>query len=269
MSYANFLKKNLAYIKLGSLVRLGKPIDFLIVSLLTPLIGFGIEAAFWLGIFRISGQEMVGGFSQAQYLTYLLWLITQVGSPNWRFDRIMISEINSGAVNTLLIRPGSFYEFHLWQFLSFKLLTLVTSLPLLLLIAYSWQLPLILGHLIPAICLGICYLLLIYTVNFAVACLAFSFDHVYSLNTTKNMIIWFLSGELFPLDLLPSPLKEWLIYLPFSCGVYIPAGYISGRISTELFLQSFVSVLLGCIFFGWLGRILWMRGLRRYSGTGA
>lgn len=264
-----FLKRNLAYIRLGSISRLGNRFDFVMIALVLPLLAYGIEAVFWLGIFDVSGQELVGGFTKAQYLTYLLWLTTQLGGPNWRFERNLISEINSGAVNSLLVRPTSFYEFHLGQFLGLKLITLVTSLPFLLLIAYWLQLPLILSHLLPAICLGIAYLIMIYTVNFALACLAFSFEHVYSMNNTKNMILWAMAGELFPLDLLPSPLKEWFIRLPFSCGVYIPASYISGRISTELFLQGFVNVFIGTLIFGILARLLWKRGLRIYTGTGA
>lgn len=269
MSFTTFLKKNLAYLRLGSITRLEYGLDFFLMAFAIPLFGYGVEAAFWMGIFHVSGKDLVAGFSEAQYLTYLLWLMTQLGSANWRFERLMINEINSGGVNALLVRPGSFYQFHFGQLLGMKLLTLVCSLPLLLLIAWWWQLPLVLGRLLPAIGLGVCYLFMIFTLNFAIACLAFSFDHVFSMNTTKNMVVWLLAGELFPLDLLPSPWKEWFIYLPFSSAVYIPASYISGRISTDLFLQSFVSVFVGCVFFGVLARLLWVRGLRRYSGTGA
>lgn len=277
MLSAAFLKKNLvhsasallAYIKLGSIAKLQYRFDFFIAFLVLPILGFLVESAFWIGLFHTSERETLGGFTKPQYITYLLWLMTQLGGANWRFERNMINDINSGAVNALLVRPSSFYEFYLGQLLGFKLMMLVTSIPLILLVAYWWQLPLITSHLLPAVCLGLFYLIMMHTFNFAIACLAFSFDNVYSLNITKNMIVWFMAGELFPLDLLPAPLGEWLILLPFSCGVYIPASYISGRVSTEVFLNGFVSVAMGCVVFGLLARLMWKRGLRRYSGTGA
>ena len=83
------------------------------------------------------------------------------------------------------------------------------------------------------------------------------------------MIIWVLTGELMPLDLLPSPIREWVIALPFSCGIYLPAAYLSGRIETDVFMQGFISLAAGGIFFGLLARFVWKKGLRRYSGTGA
>jgi len=269
MSYVAFLKQNLAYIKLGILAKTQSPLNLAVGVILLPAIVFGVECAFWMGIFQASGQPSIGGFPAAQYVAYLLWLILQLGSPNWRYERMMIMEINSGAVNAFLVRPVSFFGYHLGQLLGHKLMTVIVMLPVVIWIAWWWQLPVHFERLIPALVLGFCYLVMIHILNFSIASMAFFFDHVYSFNTTKNMIIWFLVGELLPLDLLPSPISEWVIALPFSSGIYIPAAYISGRISHEVFLRGFVSVALGCIVFGCVARLIWRRGLRIYSGTGA
>ena len=93
--------------------------------------------------------------------------------------------------------------------------------------------------------MGISYVALLFSLHFAVAAMAFFFDNVYSLTNTKNMIIWVLTWELMPLDLLPSPIKEWIIALPFSCGVYLPASYLSGRIDSRLFMNGFISLAIG------------------------
>ncbi len=108
--------------------------------------------------------------------------------------------------------------------------------------------------------MGFSYVVVMFSLHFAVISMSFFYDHVYSLNNTKNMIIWFLTGELFPLDLLPSPYREWVIQLPFSCGTYLPAAYLTGRISTEAFLQGFVSLGMGAIVFGLLARFVWRKG---------
>lgn len=234
-----------------------------------PICYFLVEAAFWTGLIEASGSELLAGFSIRYYLGYFLYTMLQLGSVNWRFERAMIAEINSGAVNALLLRPSSFYEYHMGQLLGQKLITAGVMTPVIILIAWGWDLPFHLERLPMALLMGIGYVMLLFSLHFAVAAMAFFFDHVYSLNNTKNMIIWFLTGELMPLDLLPSPLREWVIALPFSCGIYLPAAYLSGRIDTAVFMRGFISLALGGICFGLLARVVWKKGLRRYGGTGA
>ncbi len=269
MSFATSWKRNLAYLKLGVRAKLEYRLNFFIDVLIGPPLSFLIEAAFWLGCFAISGLTEIGGFTAPQYLTYLLWLMLQLGAANWRFERVMIQEINSGQVNAHLVRPGSFYEYQLGQLLSFKLSTLALSVPLILSLAYLWDLPLLWERFLPALLMGLCYLVFIHTLNVAIASLAFFFDHIYSLNTTKNMILWFLTGEIVPLDLFPKAVSKWLVLLPSSCGVYLPAAYISGRIDSSAFHLGFLSLAIGILFLGLLARFLWRLGLKSYGGTGA
>lgn len=236
---------------------------------IVPLCYFLVEAAFWTGLIEASGNDLLGGFSARYYLGYFLYPILQLGSMNWRFERAMIAEINSGAVNALLLRPSSFFEYHLGQLLGQKLITALVMLPVISFIAWVWDLPFHAERLPIVFFMGICYVVLLFSLHFAVASMAFFYDNVYSLNNSKNMIVWILTGELMPLDLLPSPISEWVIALPFSCGVFLPAAYLSGRIDSNVFMKGFLSLAVGGIVFGLLARFVWKRGLRQYSGTGA
>jgi ABC-type uncharacterized transport system permease subunit len=117
-----------------------------------------------------------------------------------------------------------------------KLITALVMLPVISFIAWAWDLPFHADRLSIVFLMGICYVILLFSLHFAVASKAFFFDNVYSLNNSKNMIIWVLTGELMPLGLLPSPIREWVIALPFSCGIYMPAAYLSKRIDTNAFM---------------------------------
>lgn len=269
MSYVSFLKKNLACIRLGISSRITYPIDFFMAITVIPLCYFLVEAAFWTGLINASGNELLAGFPERYYLGYFLYLMLQLGSMNWRFERAMIAEINSGAVNALLLRPSSFYEYHMGLLLGQKLITALVMVPVISLIAWGWDLPFHAERLPIVLLMGIGYVVLLFSLHFAVAAMAFLFDNVYSLNNTKNMIIWVLTGELMPLDLLPSPIREWVITLPFSCGIYLPAAYLSGRIEMDVFMRGFISLAVGGVVFGLLARFIWKQGLRRYGGTGA
>jgi ABC-2 type transport system permease protein len=269
MSSAHFLKRNLAYLKVGIAAKLQYPASCLAGIVLQPLLAFLVEALFWVGCFEVSGLSQIGGFTLAQYLTYLLWLLLQFATANWRFERAMIQDINSGAVNAMLVRPGSFYGLHFGDLLGYKLMTLLVAVPLMFAIAYGCNLPLAVERLPLALLMGVYYLLFLHTLNVAIASTAFFFDHVYSLNTTKNMLLWFLTGELFPLDLLPPSISRWLLAMPFSAGNYLPASYLSGRIGADVFLQGFVSLTLGMGLIALITCAIWRKGLRTYTGTGA
>lgn len=127
-----------------------------------PLGYFLVEAAFWTGLIEASGSELLGGFPTSYYIGYFLYLVLQLGSINWRFERVMIAEINSGAVNALLLRPSSFYEYHMGQLLGQKLITASVMAPVIVLIAKIWDLPFHTERLPLAILMGICYVILLF-----------------------------------------------------------------------------------------------------------
>ncbi|MCK6594411.1 MAG: ABC-2 family transporter protein, partial [Bacteriovoracaceae bacterium] len=120
-----------------------------------------------------------------------------------------------------------------------------------------------------AVLLCFYYLILVHTISFLISCMAFHFTKISSFTVAKNLALWILMGELFPLDLLPSPYKEWFIAMPFSAGAFLPVGYIVGRVDYQQMLNGFVSVSIGLIVLNLLGYWLWKKGLDTYAGTGA
>ena len=117
--------------------------------------------------------------------------------------------------------------------------------------------------------LVIFYLVFTHTLSFCVACMAFYMNRAHSLTGMKNLAIWVLAGELVPLDLYPEPLKSLLINSPFAAGVYLPVGYLTGRVDTQMMLNGFSSVAIGLAVVGTIAFALWKSGVRNYAGTGA
>ena len=138
-----------------------------------PLCYFFVEAAFWTGLIKASGNELLGGFPARYYLGYFLYTVLQLGSMNWRFERAMIAEINNGTVNALLLRPSSFFEYHMGQLLGQKLITALVMLPVISFIAWAWDLPFHADRLPMVFLMGICYVILLFSLHFAVASMAF------------------------------------------------------------------------------------------------
>jgi ABC-2 type transport system permease protein len=238
--------------------------------LLQPTITALIEMVMWVAVFAGAGGGEIAGFSREHYLAYAVWgaFLARISS-NWQYEHRMIQEIDSGSVNAFLVRPTSFFEAYWSQFFGYKLFNLLLSLPLP--IAFHWYL---LGtpvswRLFPALLLLLFYVFFLHCLSFAVACLAFFFNRVYSLTVAKNLFLWLLSGELFPLDLLGEPWRSVVSALPFSSGVFVPTGYLIGRFDEGVLIQGFLSVGIGVLVVGVIANSAWRAGLKSYTGTGA
>jgi ABC-2 type transport system permease protein len=230
----------------------------------------GIEIALWWAIFRGAAIEELGGFSGNHYLAYALWAaFFSRYTISWMYEYMMIDEIDSGRINAILTRPISFYEFYLGQFIGYKLLTAAASFLIPFSISLVWETPSELSRFPLAFLLATTYLVLVHTMSFCVASLAFFYNRIHSLPMIKNIILWMVSGEIFPLDLAPEPFRSVLINLPFSAGTFVPVGYLTGRLSIGHVWQSFLSIGISLVIMGGLAMILWRQGRRRYSGTGA
>ncbi len=234
-----------------------------------PLLGTGVEVLLWLGIFQTSGPTF-GGFSMQDYLAYVIWspFISRITST-WLYEYKMIAEIDNGSINGLLVRPMSFFEYYLSQFLGYKFFTTSVSLVIPVGFILYFRLPTDFSRL-PIVLVSIFYfLILVQMMSFTIATFAFYLNKVYSLTAAKNFLLWFLTGELLPLDIVPEPYRSWIIGLPFCNAVYLPVGYLTGRLSKEIFLRGFITTTYGILFFAVAGIILWKQGLKKYVGTGA
>lgn len=234
-----------------------------------PVLSTGIELALWSTILTVGGLSQLNGFSRASYLSYVLWAIF-VGrtTSNWQYEMEMGNEIESGQVNVILLRPISYYEYYLSQFMGYKLSTILISFGCPLLVSACFPTTVIWSRLVPMMSLIFFYLFFVHTLSFCVACLGFSVTRVSGITGLKNMALWVLTGESFPLDLIPDPYKSWVLKLPFAAGVYYPVAYFTGRIGNSELVQAFESIAIGLLVVGLLARFMWRRGLREYSGTG-
>ena len=181
----------------------------------------------------------------------------------------MIEEIDTGSINGLLVRPMNYYEYYLSQLLGYKFVTTMFSFIFPIAIVSIFDLPTQWNRVPAALVLIFYYLIFVYGMSFCISSLAFFFNKVNSLTVTKNLALWLLTGELFPLDLMPEYIKNIFLALPFSCGVYIPVGYITGRIDSTTFLQGFQTTTIGLIVVSIIGFFLWKKGMKQYAGTGA
>lgn len=268
--YKKTLSKLISTAQVAILTQFEYRFNLFIDALLQPIVFSFCEIALWTSLFRNSQVQSIAGFSQAHYFSYALWasFISRF-SANWMYESIMIDQVDSGSINSILVRPISFFQFYLGQFLGYKLLILLLSSPIIMIISSFFDHTCQWNRLPLAYLLLFYHLLFVYTSSICIASLAFFFNRIHSLSVTKHFLVWFLSGELFPLDLMPLSIKKFMIYQPFASGVYIPIAYLTGRIEYKLVLESFGVVTAGILTCLLIYTFLWQKGLKLYSGTGA
>jgi len=181
----------------------------------------------------------------------------------------MIEEIETGTVNSVLARPISFFEYYLSQFLGYKILTSILSLLVPVAVILFLHGPTQLERLPLAFLLVIFYLVLVHTISFLICSFGFFFNRIHSFTVAKNFLFWFMTGELFPLDLVPQPFRSWLAHVPFSSAVYVPVGYLTGRLGLMDVVRGFETIAVSIVIAGLLARFFWLKGRQAYSGTGA
>jgi ABC-2 type transport system permease protein len=96
----------------------------------------------------------------------------------------------------------------------------------------------------------------------------FWFLEVSSLLWVVNTLNFFISGQMFPLDLLGEPWATFLKALPFQYMAYFPAAVFLGKIQGVQLVQGLLLELFWAVAFIVLARVLFRIGLRRYSAFG-
>lgn len=269
-SFTAFCRRNLALAKLGVVTNLEYRFNFIIDAFIQPIVTVGIEVLLWVAIFKTAENAMIGGFGRESYLAYAVWapFLGRI-AISWMYESMMVEEVVSGSINTILSRPISFFEYYLSQTVGYKVITTLFSMTVPLAASWYFNLPVIYERLPLALLLVVYYVFLVHTMSFIISTLGFYLTRVRSFTLLKNLTLLLLGGELVPIDLMPPVLADVLLKLPFSSGVYIPLAYITGRGSESLISLGFFNVTWALLLGGCVSYILWTRGVRQYTGTGA
>lgn len=226
----------------------------------------------WTAAF--AGRSEVGGFTLSQTLTYFITVFyLNFAIQAWSEDYQIAEEIRNGTINQFLLKPIDYFTYRLSLFASARAVTAtIAAVPLLL------TLPLYASHLvfptdlwrIPVLLLALVFsAMLQFLVAYCYGLLAFWFLEIQGFVILSLAVETLLSGQMFPLDLVPGPLGTVVQNLPFAYMMYFPAGLATGRINEldtalqGLCVQAFWILALYAV-----SRLVWRRGLLRHTAVG-
>jgi len=245
--------------------------NFLLRSLfaLVPLAG---TIFIWKALFESRGAD-IGGYDFAQIVYYFLivLLVDNLVTPTddeWQ----IATEIREGQINNFLSKPVNHLGYRVSIFLSSRLLyTAVTLVPIGAVFFYfrgfitlpqdwiTW--PVFFVSLVMAAAIQ-------FLIAYALAMMAFWILEISTLVFILYSFEYYLSGRLFPIDVMPDWLQGVLKILPFAYELYFPVAVFTERIrGSDLWIGLAIQATWVVICFV-VARAMWKAGLKRYESVG-
>jgi len=236
---------------------------------IVPLIGM---VFIWRAVFEASSGTINGyGYSSMIFYFMLVVFVDNLITPTedeWQ----IAAEIRDGRISAYLIKPLNYLAYRFTLYASYRLLYIsVVAVPIAVLAFFfrehldlpsnpvTWA-AFVVSLIMAA---GIQFFL-----AYALALIAFWVLEISTIIFVVYSFEYFLSGQVFPLDIFPAGVQSVLHWLPFTYEVFFPVQICMERVQGAALVEGLL------IQFGWLvltyllTRFLWARGVRKYQAFG-
>ncbi len=233
----------------------------------------------WWAIFDTIGGAEPGNAAVAGYsfhnvvAYYLLSMVSRAFSSMPGLASGIALQIRNGEVKKYLVQPVDLLGFLLLTRIAHKLAYYSVALLPFALVFLLCQ-----GFFVGPwpdglqwACFGLALLLSFVLGFFLEACIGligFWFLEVSSLLFVYMLFNFFLSGHMFPLDMLPQPWHTIVDLLPLKYLAYYPAAVLLGKVPRDALVGGLLCQLGWVVVFVILARVMFRRGVRRYAGYG-
>ncbi len=181
-------------------------------------------------------------------------------------------EINFGTLSNFLIKPVSYFLYNLARDLADKFLNIFFSIIEFIILIYLIK-PEIFIQTDPFIISVFCFSVIMASILYFEIGILLSFIGFWSNETWAPrflffILVSFLSGMYFPLDIMPSFIFNFLSYLPFTYLVYFPLKIFLGQLNNFFIIKGMLISFFWMLIFYLLLKILWHKGLKTYTAEG-
>jgi ABC-2 type transport system permease protein len=271
------LRKYTKILRVSLIERMTYSGDFFLATILRVL-PMVTTILLWHAIYRGAEGDAaqpvrLSGYSLNQMVAYLLLVhISRMFSSMPGLAAGITRDIREGTLKKYLLQPIDMIAYLVSYRAAHKVTYILTSsLPYALLfflcLGYfdhfpDWQ---TFGIYVISLLLGF---LVGFFFEASIGMVGFWFLEVSSLLYIVQTVNFFVSGHMFPLDLLPSFWATVLRSLPFQYLAYFPAAVFLGKIQGMDLVYGLLGEAIWALFFIVLSRWLYRIGLRQYSAFG-
>lgn len=237
---------------------------------IVPLVG---TVFLWKAVFKDAEGGSIEGYDYHGMIFYFLITVFLDNLITPTEDEWQIAgEIREGRMSSYLTKPLNYLAYRFTLYASYRLLYIaVVFIPIACLAwifrdAIRWP-----EHGITWAALALSTAMaagLQFLIAYALAMIAFWVLEVSTIIFIVYSFEYFLSGHVFPLDVMPAWLQGFVKWSPFTYELFFPAQIAMERVQGRAMVEGL------CIQAGWLlvaylaARFLWSRGVRKYQAFG-
>ena len=254
--------------------------DFMLGTLMRFL-PFVTQIFLWTAVFNAVSSDSIAGYSRDDIIAYyLLTNVSRAFSSMPALASGISRSILDGSIKKYLIQPIDMIGFLFVTRIAHKLVYYtVAAIPFALVFFLcrgffqtGWPAPPILAAFVASLIMGF---VLGFYLESCIGMIGFWFLEVTSLLFVYMLFNFFLSGHMFPIGMLDGvklpggiSLGDVVRILPLQYLAYFPSAVFLGKITGAALVRGLLIELGWVVFFVFLSRWLFNRGVRRYSAFG-
>jgi ABC-2 type transport system permease protein len=265
------MRKYLHVIKIGFANTLVYRFNFFIRAAfgLVPLLAM---IYLWRAVYREQNSE-VGTYSLAGMISYYLLVtivdtLTAVNEDDWQ----IAADIKDGNISQFLLKPINYLTYRLCIFFSGKIIFAAAAVVPVGIFIFCMRKYLVAPP--DGTALG-CFLLstalagmLQFFMSYTMALSAFWLLEVSTLIFIIFAFEYVAGGHFFPLNILPPAMEHVLNCTPFPYLLYFPVSAYLGQSKGPALWEGLCTQAAWTVFFYLMARVVWSRGIRKYSAVG-
>lgn len=227
----------------------------------------------WDIVFK-DDQRVLFGYDRGKIMTYILGLVIVKALVLSARTVDVSSEISSGNLTNLLLKPVNYFKYWLTRDISSKVLNLSFAIFEALFLYLILRPPFYLQN-DPVLILGfmlsiVLAMLIFFSLMFIVSSITFWAPEMAwgAQFLITVVVVEFLSGSVFPLDIFPSSVQTVLNMTPFPYMIFFPLQIYLGNVTgSELLTGIGVSAFWASLLFIVM-KYIWYKGLKVYQAYG-
>lgn len=220
----------------------------------------------WYAVFDT--RAYFGSYPKFEFLSYILFsnLISNFVFGTRTYD--IAGEINDGKIINILLKPVSFFKYYLTRDLADKTINTVFAFIEVFIIIIVFKITLFAPVNIPIFMLFLVNgVFIAFFTNLMLSFIGFWTTETWAPQFIFFVILNFLTGSFFPLDILPPILYKLLLLTPFPYFFYIPTKILTGS-SISIFSFEMVISFAYLVIFLRLSQYMWRKGNISFSFWG-
>ncbi|MCL5090786.1 MAG: ABC-2 family transporter protein [Patescibacteria group bacterium] len=235
------------------------------------LISFATIIIFWQAVY-VTRQSLFG-YQKSQMIAYLFGTAILRNLVLASKTTELAGQIKSGDLTKLLVRPMNIFSYMASRDMSDKLLNFVLSIfeVSLILFLFSFQLyfpqnPLTYLYFILILVLVVP---LYFFISLIISLTGFWTEDIWATRWLFGVILLeFMAGIYFPIDILPHFLSSIFYLTPFPYLIYFPIKIWNEQLAGMDLIKTFIVCSGWLIIFHFLANKLWKKGVKNYGAYG-